>query len=366
LTSEEFRRAVEEEQLRSERGGGSFSVLLLDVDAATGIYDAQAVLEIAAQHALQRVRLTDRVACLPGQVAMLLPNTSERGAQTLANELMENWSNGFGSGTRLTVSSFPSSGDGRNGYPWANEDGELTPRIAAPEQAAFSPRIQAREARLGPLGAKAPIPIWKRASDLIGAAIALVGLAPFMFLIGLYIWIVDRGPVLFTQERVGFSGHSFKLIKFRTMKQGKNEQLHRMHAEQFIKANSVMSKVDGELRMIPLAGLLRRSGLDELPQLVNVLRGDMSLVGPRPCIPYEAQAYRLWHRRRLDVLPGITGLWQVSGRNRLSFDEMVRLDVRYANRLSAWRDLVLVLRTPVTIVQELLDTLPQQSDSEWA
>jgi lipopolysaccharide/colanic/teichoic acid biosynthesis glycosyltransferase len=187
-----------------------------------------------------------------------------------------------------------------------------------------------------------------------------------MFLIGLYIWIVDRGPVLFTQERVGFSGHSFKLIKFRTMKQGKNEQLHRMHAEQFIKANSVMSKVDGELRMIPLAGLLRRSGLDELPQLVNVLRGDMSLVGPRPCIPYEAQAYRLWHRRRLDVLPGITGLWQVSGRNRLSFDEMVRLDVRYANRLSAWRDLVLVLRTPVTIVQELLDTLPQQSDSEWA
>ena len=202
LTPEEFRRAVEEEQLRSERGGSNFTVLLLDVADATGDHDAQEVLETATQRALQRVRLTDRIAHLPRRVAMLLPNTSERGARLLAEELMESWSNGSGAITRVTMSSFPSSGNGRNGYPWVSEEGALSPRIAAPNQTAFSPDIEAREARLGPLGAKAPIPLWKRLSDLVGAALALVGLGPLMLLIALHIWIVDRVPILFTQERV--------------------------------------------------------------------------------------------------------------------------------------------------------------------
>ena len=136
-------------------------------------------------------------------------------------------------------------------------------------------------------------------------------------------------------------------LKFRTMKVDADSSAHRHHARQLIQSHDPMVKLDNQKdpRLVPLASVLRAGGLDELPQILNVLRGEMSLVGPRPCIPYEYEVYEPWHRRRCDALPGLTGLWQVNGKNRTTFEEMIRLDIEYAERLSFWLDLKIILRT---------------------
>lgn len=195
----------------------------------------------------------------------------------------------------------------------------------------------------------------KRASDLTIAFIALVITAPFWLLVALIIKLDSRGPVLFRQERVGMDGRIFLCYKFRTMHDGADESVHR---ESYLKniegapdANAgdddepVFGKVRNDRRVTRVGRFLRRSSVDELPQFLNVLIGDMSVVGPRPPIPYEVEEYDRKHRGRLDMKPGITGLWQVSGRNRLSFEEMVRIDLYYIKNWSLWLDLKIILLT---------------------
>ena len=156
-------------------------------------------------------------------------------------------------------------------------------------------------------------------------------------------------------------GKTFTLLKFRTMKEGDNEEHHRRHLTALIKSGHTdgeglpMTKPASQSRLIPLGGLLRKSCIDELPQLFNVLLGDMSLVGPRPPIPYEVDAYQPWHLGRFSVTPGMTGLWQVSGKNRLSFNQMVRLDIQYARRRSLWLDMSILLRTPLAVLGQIRD-----------
>jgi lipopolysaccharide/colanic/teichoic acid biosynthesis glycosyltransferase len=363
LSPHQFQRAVEEERLRSERSGGVFALVMLDwEDDATVNGNGVDVLDAVTQTALRRVRRTDRVGRLSRRLAVLLPDTSETGARLLAEDLERDWHDHYGARPRVTIDSFPASGDDRNGYAWEHRGTPPLNGMDSDGEPSVTPQLEPHTREAGPLGAKAPIPLWKRMLDLVGSTVLLAAFSPLMLLVGLYIWIADGRSILYRQERVGFGGRSFTMFKFRTMKKGKNEHRHREHAENFIKGNGVMTKVDGDLKLIPGAALLRRSGIDELPQLINVLRGEMSLVGPRPCIPYEARAYCLWHLRRLDVLPGMTGLWQVSGRNRLAFDEMVRLDVRYANQPSLWKDLVLLLRTPITMIRELADSASLRTD----
>ena len=197
--------------------------------------------------------------------------------------------------------------------------------------------------------------IVKRVSDIIIAAAVIVIFSPVWLIISLLIKLGSRGPVLFKQERVGMDGRIFLCYKFRTMYAGADENIHREAYEKNIagdtRANAgsvdkpVFGKVKNDARVTGAGKFLRRTSLDELPQLLNVLLGDMSVVGPRPPIPYEVEAYELWHRRRLDMKPGITGLWQVSGRNRLSFDEMVRIDIYYIENWSLWLDLKIILLT---------------------
>ncbi len=148
------------------------------------------------------------------------------------------------------------------------------------------------------------------------------------------------------------------LLKFRTMKTDAETQSHQQHTQHLIKSQQPMVKLDQhkDPRLIPLARLLRASGLDELPQILNVLRGEMSLVGPRPCLPYEYELYQSWHRHRLDAVPGLTGLWQVSGKNRTTFDEMVRLDIEYSKRLNIWLDLKIILKTLTALWGQYRDT----------
>jgi exopolysaccharide biosynthesis polyprenyl glycosylphosphotransferase len=196
--------------------------------------------------------------------------------------------------------------------------------------------------------------ILKRTFDLIVSAFAIALLLPVWLLIALLIKLDSKGPVFFTQERVGMDGRLFLLYKFRTMKAGADSELHREYQRAFIAGRAEANlgndhkptyKLLADPRITRVGKLLRRTSLDEVPQLLNVLSGDMSLVGPRPPIPYEVEAYELWHRKRLDMKPGLTGLWQVSGRNRLPFEEMVRLDLFYIENWSLLLDLKIILRT---------------------
>ena len=196
--------------------------------------------------------------------------------------------------------------------------------------------------------------IVKRASDIIIASIALTILAPLWLLVALFIKLDSRGPIFYKQERVGMDGRIFLFYKFRTMRVGTDDATHREYQRQYIAGRPEANLGDAErpayklladARVTRVGRVLRRLSLDELPQLLNVLRGEMSVVGPRPPIPYEVEAYQLWHRKRLDMKPGLTGLWQVSGRNRLTFEEMVRLDLFYIENWSLLLDLKIILRT---------------------
>lgn len=203
--------------------------------------------------------------------------------------------------------------------------------------------------------------VLKRAIDVLGSSLALVALAPVFVLIALLIKLTSKGSVIFSQERVGRRGRTFRCFKFRSMYAASDPGIHKAFVRDLISSsrgeNSAQReaqshyKIKNDPRVTPLGRLLRRASLDELPQFWNVLKGEMSLVGPRPAIPYEVESYDRWHWRRvLDVNPGITGLWQVHGRSRTSFDEMVRLDLRYANRWSIWLDLKILLKTPRAVL----------------
>lgn len=196
--------------------------------------------------------------------------------------------------------------------------------------------------------------ILKRTFDLLFSALAILLLLPVWLLIALLIKLDSKGPVFYTQERVGMDGRLFLLYKFRTMTAGADPELHREYQRAFIAGRAEANlgdeqkptyKLLSDPRVTRIGKMLRRTSLDEVPQLLNVLAGDMSMVGPRPPIPYEVEAYELWHRKRLDMKPGLTGLWQVSGRNRLPFEEMVRLDLFYIENWSLLLDLKIILRT---------------------
>lgn len=203
--------------------------------------------------------------------------------------------------------------------------------------------------------------IIKRAIDVIGSVVAMVLFSWLFLLIGAAIKLTSKGPIFFLQRRVGQYGVSFWFLKFRSMYVNNDGSAHREYMQRLIAGiaekhpcdedDEGVYKLTADPRITPVGRFLRRTSLDELPQFLNVLKGDMSLVGPRPPIDYEVERYDLWHRRRLlEAKPGITGLWQVNGRNRIAFDEMVRLDLRYAKTWSPWLDLKIMLRTPKAMV----------------
>jgi lipopolysaccharide/colanic/teichoic acid biosynthesis glycosyltransferase len=199
----------------------------------------------------------------------------------------------------------------------------------------------------------------KRIIDFMGSLLGLIFLSPVFLLVALAIKLTSRGPVFFKQERVGQRGERFIFLKFRSMYENSDEKAHKDYITNFISspredsADSrntnapVVYKMEADRRVTPLGKFLRKTSLDELPQFINVLKGEMSLVGPRPPIPYECDLYDIWHRRRvLGVRPGITGLWQVEGRSRRTFNDMVRLDLKYINEWSLWLDLKILIKTP--------------------
>lgn len=211
-------------------------------------------------------------------------------------------------------------------------------------------------------GEKRTLLVIKRVMDVVGSSLLLLLCAPLLFAIALAVRLSSKGPILFRQQRVGQYGRHFTFLKFRSMRVDNDPSVHREYVTRLIQGGADKIQVQGtgesvyklanDNRITRLGAFLRKTSLDELPQLYNVLLGDMSLVGPRPPIPYELAAYQIWHRRRvLEVKPGITGLWQVTGRSRVTFDDMVRLDLRYATSWSPWLDLEILIRTPAAVIK---------------
>jgi lipopolysaccharide/colanic/teichoic acid biosynthesis glycosyltransferase len=213
--------------------------------------------------------------------------------------------------------------------------------------------------------------IIKRAIDLVIALIALILLSPVLILVALLIRLDSPGPALFVQRRIGKGGRPFKILKFRTMSHSLDDSAHHQLMQAFVRGDiaglssfagrrrssrpepsrsATVYKPFAESQVTRVGRVLRKTSLDELPQLVNVLKGQMSLIGPRPNVPWEVEAYKNWHRERLNVLPGITGLAQVRGRSSISFDAIVRYDIEYVRRMSLVLDLRIAIKTVSSVI----------------
>jgi lipopolysaccharide/colanic/teichoic acid biosynthesis glycosyltransferase len=255
------------------------------------------------------------------------------------NALCQNLGPSIVSQLGLTFHQFPETWD--KGRPESGADVKLYPEIHEETSKRWASKIL------------------KRSVDVAGSGLLLLILAPILAAIALAIKFTSPGPVIFKQQRLGQFGKKFEFLKFRTMHVNNDAGIHREYVQNFIagKADAEKTqsgpkiyKITNDPRVTPLGRFLRKTSLDELPQFWNVLRGEMSLVGPRPPVNYEFEVYDFWHRRRvLEVKPGVTGLWQVSGRSRTCFDDMVRLDLRYSQEWSLWLDLKILLATPFAV-----------------
>ncbi len=206
------------------------------------------------------------------------------------------------------------------------------------------------------------IPRWKRVLDLTCIALSLPAWLPIMMLIALWIKLSSPGPLLFRQARVGFRGKRFTCLKFRSMKVNADTKTHESHLDVLMESGKPMTKLDsaGDPRLIAGGRLIRATGLDELPQLFNVIRGDMSIVGPRPCTDREFQKNPAWRQDRLNAMPGLTGYWQVNGKNRTTFKEMIQMDTHYVNNQSVKLDVSIILKTIPALLCQVSDSRAQK------
>jgi lipopolysaccharide/colanic/teichoic acid biosynthesis glycosyltransferase len=359
-SSMEFASILHRERDRADRTGQEFSMAVFEVGNGNSKTHAARNLVPILTH---RIRSTDSIGWLAnGRIGAVLPHTRPECAWKFVANIREAYNGN--APPECVVYAYPSSwlpgDDGdrpreprslrKTAVPGETGDsGMLFSRVDAADSA--RPIEELEEHVLF------RIPLWKRAIDIAGSLVAILLLSPVLLLVALFIRVVSPGPVLFRQKRVGYLGRVFTMWKFRTMHANADTTLHRNYLRELVRNEKEMTKLDHvrDPRIIPFANLLRATGIDELPQLINVLLGDMSLVGPRPCLPYEAYEYHPWQMRRFDTVPGLTGLWQVSGKNRTTFKEMMRLDISYARKRAFLFDMAIVLKTIPAIVFQAAD-----------
>jgi len=211
-----------------------------------------------------------------------------------------------------------------------------------------------------PVAVARKVPGWKSSLDLTWILLSLPIWLPLMLFLMLLTRIASPGPVFYRQKRVGLGGRHFFIWKFRTMKLSAETQTHERYFEELMRSDCPMTKLDavGDSRLAPFGRILRASGLDELPQIFNVFHGEMSLVGPRPCTPNEFAHYEPWQRERVNGLPGLTGYWQVNGKNKTTFNEMIAMDLFYLKNMSILLDLKIMLKTCAVIAEQLFESRP--------
>ncbi len=350
LTEEVFRHMISLERKRSERTQRPFVLLLMDTGSTvpTG-KNGQILLDIVS--ALQNAtRETDTIGWyemnsivgvmfteITLENNLILSTILSRMSDVLRDKLT---SEQFGQ-IKFSFHLFPEEWDSNS------PEGPCNPTLY--------PDLHKRD------GANRLGRAMKRSMDILGSLLLVLVLSPVLLVIAAAIKFTSRGPILFRQQRIGEHGTAFTFLKFRSMYVNNDASQHKEYVRQLIAGQAAKQPTNGtgegifkltnDPRITPVGNFLRRTSLDELPQFVNVLRGEMSLVGPRPPVPYEVEAYAPWHRRRLlEAKPGITGLWQVQGRSRVGFDDMVRLDLRYARDCSPWLDLKILLQTPKAMI----------------
>jgi lipopolysaccharide/colanic/teichoic acid biosynthesis glycosyltransferase len=336
LTRAEFLRMIQREKRRTDRSNSALSLVLLEIDD-TQFGARDAVLEkIGAV-----VRETDYTAPIDeDSIALLLPDTGEAGLTSFQDKVT------------LARYSHVLSVVGAT-YPDPAFDRLVAERLGTPRSR------HPIDVYPTPVGSRHGHP-WKRALDVCGSLVALVLLSPLMAIIALLIKLTSPGPVIFKQQRIGQGGVPFTFYKFRSMRADNDDQVHRDYVASLIDGKPPAGgagaggqfKLKSDLRITAIGRVIRKTSIDEIPQFFNVLRGDMSLVGPRPPVVYEAHRYKSWHRRRVfDLKPGLTGIWQVEGRSRVSFDDMVRMDLRYLRECSLVFDLKILLKTVLVVMR---------------
>jgi len=360
-SAREFASILNRERDRTDRTGQEFSMVVFGTGA--GSRRSAAVRNLVAVLA-KRIHSTDDIGWLEdGRIAAALPHTPAAGAWKFVDNVRRALG-GSAPAPDCAVYVYPSCWITRTGgessrSPSATGTAPTQPDIPFPKTG--EPRFE-DEACSRPIEELDshflhPIPAWKRAIDVLGSLAAIILLSPLALLVSLFIKIVSPGPIFFRQERVGYLGRRFTLWKFRTMHVNADTTVHQKHLRELMTSGEEMTKLDNgrDHRIIPFGHLLRATGIDELPQLVNVLLGEMSLVGPRPCLPYEVSAFLPWHMRRFDAVPGLTGLWQVSGKNRTTFREMMALDILYAKKPAFPLDVKIFLKTVPAIARQIAD-----------
>jgi len=379
LSIKDFRALIERERSRADRNSHGFSLVIFKAGSATG---KERVSRELGGILRSRIRFTDELGWLgASEIGILLPDTHPDGARKFSDYVRCAVMNRNGCALEYRVYSYPESlSDGPAGQ---DDDRQLRfdellvetePDVSVrpPSQASVgAPGSGDRQTDTEGSGAAEwsvdsadgvieevvaqRLPAWKRTVDVVVAAVALILLSPIMAITAVLIKMVSRGPVLFKQERVGHMGKTFTCLKFRTMHVDSDHDGHRDHFRGLIKSGIAMTKLDHsghDPRLISLGKIVRQTAMDELPQLINVLRGEMSLIGPRPCIPYEYKDYSRWHRQRVQSMPGLTGLWQVNGKNRTTFEEMMRFDIAYGRKKNPLLDLAIIFKTvPVIVTQ---------------
>ena len=352
LGEDAFGRMIVVERKRTERSGKPFLLMLLEAGNHQGSGKNGKPLDTMVSTLLSSTRETDVVGWYKEwtTVGVIFTGLLVDDKHSILNTILTRVSTALRD--KLTFEQFNQVSISFHFFPdhW-DED-----TSGRPSNRALYPDLSRRDDQRRPL-----LGI-KRVMDIIGSLLALIICAPLLATIALAIKVSSKGPVFFKQKRVGHYGKVFTFLKFRSMHLNNDPSVHREYVANLIAGRAVrlpsngngdgVYKLTNDKRITQVGKFLRRSSLDELPQFLNVLKGDMSLVGPRPAIPYEVASYQTWHRRRLlEVKPGITGLWQVNGRNRIEFDEMVRLDLQYAKGWSPWLDIKILLRTPRAVLR---------------
>lgn len=329
LAKSEFVHAVQKERVRADRTKTIFSLIVFKKTNKSSDSRFRQLLKILQT----RIREYDEAGQIKSdELAVLLPGAKSVGATVVAKDVCRHLQQASVSYIHQ-VYQYPDH--------WYSD----------------SPLAGSHQAEGKPSLAKVlnTAPIWKRVFDIAICSVCMVLFTPVWVLVPLYIKLVSRGPVIFTQKRVGVNGKLFTIYKFRTMHPDRGYQAHQKHLTTLIQSNKTLEKLQADPRIIPFGRLLRKTAIDELPQMVNVLKGEMSIVGPRPCLPYEAELFSPWQRSRFDGLPGLTGLWQVSGKNKLKFLEMIQLDIRYQRYKNFWNDIIIILLTPKAVLDQLTD-----------
>lgn len=352
LSEQTFMRIMSIERKRTERSGAPFLLVLLEAGNRLGPEKNEKYLDSIASVLLSASRETDVVGSYKDRttVGVIFTGLVFDDRNSVLRTIISRVSIALRG--KLTLEQFNQISISYHFFPddWNHDNSEH------PSDPALYPDLSNSDYE------RRFLLVVKRAMDVAGSVLMLVLCMPLFSIIAFAVKASSKGPVLFRQQRVGQYGRPFTFLKFRSMHLDNDHSVHEQYVKKLIAGEAErlpsngkskgVYKLTNDTRITRIGNFLRKTSLDELPQFLNVLKGDMSLVGPRPPIPYELAAYQAWHRRRLlQVKPGITGLWQVTGRSRIKFDDMVRLDLRYAMSWSPWLDCKILMRTPGAVIK---------------